>query len=308
MSDKKEFSLVTIGIKDGVSIATCNSMSDDIKAKMGEFLELPRYNFVVTADSLDDAKTTMAELNKIKSSVKTYAKELIEAESTEIKAFDDLFKDFIVDIDSKRNEIGEGREKFESIEKEKHLKALMVLLKTRYEEEEIRETFQNFDLLKGMLSISGFNSDGKTVKKASRDKVEAIVSDAKGKQAIEDADKLKEEARIREEAQKLIDEARENDIDRAHARGNVQQQQQQQPQQQPQNNDAVDHHFPSSEPVDMPTTMPEPTQGNSVYSVTIQYFFEAKSGIPTEAIAGKVDRVMKDAEFESELNITVTEG
>jgi hypothetical protein len=308
--DKRK-SIATLITKDEHSV---------VLATAKEFLSADRFNFVVTEDTVKQAKDSMAELNKIDKEHKALVKEKVDQESQDIVLFKANGAEISRMIQDTRETLDKGVSTFTTQAKEAHKNALTYALTVAYDTNEIRPEFKDFSMLDGILSTAKFTkADDKTLIKKYTDLIDGYVETAKGKQAQADIEELKKQKEIddkaNEKAQQMLQEQNAKTVTTV-----LEHSQNQEPQiDVPECSTAVPESVPYPEqrvPFVPTKSMPYQSQpeqkpiakdGNSVYSVSILYKIEAKANIHCDAIENKIRNMMIKAGFESDLNINVVE-
>lgn len=194
--------LITLDKRKNIATLISTDEIQEITLSLENELARPEYNFIVTETTVKDAKGVMANLNKIKTMFKDFAKFKVDQESDDLNKFKGSFKEFENMCQAKRDEIEHSVKIFEDEARRKHLLTGAAYLDSKYAEFEIREEFQSFDF---KISISAFNADGTKLKKPFIDALDLIIDSAKGKQAQVDLELKEAEIKRNQEIQDAVE-------------------------------------------------------------------------------------------------------
>lgn len=262
-----------------------------------------RFEIDVTSENLKDAKTTAAALNKMRAKLKEQSAEYlaklqapVDEFKKKMKALDDL-------IVEKRTAIATDISVFEDAKKLEHHSKMLDYLKDAAEKAGLEEA--DVVSLKGLLpssSVAGLTSTGDLIKKY-KVAIDEVVSDAVAKKKVE---------AMEAENQRLKDEARANEIVREIEEKKM----------------AKMASAPAPDPIPVPVPVPSPAaeaqpalnpvvaskpkpvyekensdrpalmRGKSIYRVTVEYEFIAKSGLDPKTAVDKTLSKFKGGKIE----------
>ncbi len=159
-------------------------VGEDIDTQIMEFIKTElssdEYNFIVTSENLKFAKDKMAELNKSIKAIDTFRKDKVSKESIAIDAFKVNVKEYVSLIDAKREELKKAVDVFETETKAAITKELSLYADELLKKNEIRQVFNNVDIV-DLIVLGSVTPRGVLTKKA-RESVEGRVMACKSKQ------------------------------------------------------------------------------------------------------------------------------
>jgi len=302
--------LITLDKRKSIATLIGNDEVQELTLSLEAELAKPEYNFIVTPETVKDAKGVMADLNKIKSQIKDFSKFKVEQESDDINKFKGTFKDFEAMCQAKRDEIESKVKVFTDKSKEAHRTKLVTELNRLYDEADIRLEFREVNV-EPLVNATGLTSIGDLVK-SSRDKVEAMIDVSKGKQAQEDLRIKEAEIQRNKEIQYAIEADRlkrseQDEANRVKERERLEREKQDALEQQ--RKDLEQKDVPSSSiAVPTETKQPVPTytepqkgtveeqkepvkvEGKKVVRVVATFDIPVPTNIPDDAVANKVKK------------------
>lgn len=270
-------------------------------------LKKDKYNFVVTLENLKEAKGICADLNKGKAFISEQKTIKVNEENTDIELFKTQFKTYFDAVDKKRTEILANVKVFEDKFRKGHQDELEIQLKKMYDDEGLPQDYRIENVI-SLVSLSGLTSKG-ALNKKSLDGLTAIFNQAKGEYAQAELKRVTEDAEKEAEIARRVEEQRIKDLKEAQEYTNK-------------IKDSVPTEVPTpslfeeppayieqpAQPIPQKRKQPHPAGDMSDYHVNINYVIKnSPQGLPLEKIKAKVAKMMKEAGFESELSILVTE-
>lgn len=151
---------------------------DAIKTQLAE--KLAKYDLVVTADTVKDAKSLATEINKLKGEIAKRRKEEVAKVSEPVKAFEAQVKGLESMCEDGRQKLLSQVKAYESETLVLVQKLLAEHLAERYEAEKIKPEFRTAVIM-DLVKLGAVTSTGKLAK-AARDGVELKVSQCGSKQ------------------------------------------------------------------------------------------------------------------------------
>lgn len=140
--------------------------------------EIKKYDIVVTADTVKDARSLAAELNKRKKEFSDKRKEVVAEVSKPIKEFENLFKDLEQICTDGRTRIVDQISKFDDETKKKVLELLKEERETLWKLLSVKEEFQKAQV-DDLAIVSNLNSKGEKLTGGAINKVEDRVNSDK---------------------------------------------------------------------------------------------------------------------------------
>ena len=193
-------------IKVGKITVAPGTLDATVMENVSEFLDenLKKYEVVVSEDAVKDAKKDMAELNKIKKSIKDVAKKAIDEYMEPVAVFKEKLKEIEEKITSTREFLGSQVQKYENKRKE-----------------EIREIIDNYistvlnldghsDLIEKVnpnefVKLSAVTASGKLAK-ATKELIDTKIKELVAEKEMEELRKQQEEMQKQLEKEKIKNE------------------------------------------------------------------------------------------------------
>lgn len=186
---------------------------DEVKTDLIE--STAKYEIEVTADNLTTAKKAGADINKIRSDLKSRAKEYIDVMEAPIIEFKAKLKELDTVLEGRRSMIMSQVSVFEDLKRADHVKRMGEYLTWLIDENRLEEQRARALDVKPFASVAGLTSKGNLNAK-SKGQVEAIVRAALDEQktALVEAEnkRLKDEARAEEIIRERVEKAKKEDI------------------------------------------------------------------------------------------------
>ncbi len=155
---------------------------DEVREQLEK--ELEQYRFVVTADTVKDAKAKAAELNSLKKDLDTRRKQAIAEVSAPIKAADDQMKSLVALYTQGYQDIMDQVKRFEDATKKDIAEKLAELRDRLWLEHQVQDDFKaaEFDDLILLTSVTG---KGAITAKAGNELLARVQQDKAKQQATE---------------------------------------------------------------------------------------------------------------------------
>lgn len=151
---------------------------EELKTRLSA--ELERYDVVVTADTVKDAKALATDLNKTAKAIDDQRKEIVNEVSGPVRAFEERMKELRTMCKDGRTKILDQIEVFENETRALAQTMLADLAATLFHEKNVTEEFQKIDY-SGLVKTDSVTAGGKLTRGA-RTKLEAMVAEARAKQ------------------------------------------------------------------------------------------------------------------------------